>query len=366
MGRWTRLPRSRAVWALTGLILVLIAVRVALPHVVKRYVNRTLDQLDGYTGHVEDVDISLWRGAYQIEGVRIDKTGGGTRVPFFRAHTIDLSVAWDALLRGSIVAEIDLHSPEINFVVAPEPAQEQTEPASNWTETVKDLVPFQIDRFAVYDGEVHYRDFDGEPNVDIYLQSLRGSVRNMTNSEELGESLFARFDVRALAMGSGKLHIEGTVNPYAEQPTFALEAQLADLDITQLNDFLKSHANIDAEKGKFSVDTELAASSGEFRGYIKPFIRDLQVLDWSEEEEGFLTKVWEGAVEVAGEVLEDQPRDTIATRVPLQGEIEDPQPGIWSTIGGLLRNAFIESLRRGIEGSVGLKRGLENGEKRTN
>lgn len=330
-----------------------VAGRIALPHVVEAYVDRTLDQLEGYTGSVDDVDLALWRGAYRVEGLRIEKMDGEVPVPFFRAHTIDLSVAWDALLRGSIVAELALHSPELNFVVGPEPAQEQTEPASNWRETVEELVPFRIDRVTLQGGAVHYRDFHGDPEVDIYLQELEGAVTNITNSEELGGSRFARFDVRGTAMQSGDLRIEGSVNPYAEQPTFELRGELAQLDITQLNPFLKAYAAVDAERGAFSLDLELAAAGGEFRGYVKPFIRHLKVLDLGDDDQGFLTKVWEGVVEVTSEVLEDQPRDTIATRVPLRGDIEDPDADVWATIGGLLRNAFIESLRRGLEGDIG-------------
>jgi len=116
---------------------------------------------------------------------------------------------------------------------------------------------------------------------------------------------------------------------------------------------LKAYAAVDAERGAFSLDLELAAAGGEFRGYVKPFIRHLKVLDLGDDDQGFLTKVWEGVVEVTSEVLEDQPRDTIATRVPLRGDIEDPNADVWATIGGLLRNAFIESLRRGLEGDIG-------------
>lgn len=352
MGLWPRVRRSKLFWVLSSLLVVLVVARVALPHVVERYVNRTLAGLDGYTGRVEDVDISLWRGAYQIEGLRIDKTEGKTRVPYFRARQIDLSVAWDALLRGSIVAELALDAPELNFVTASKEATEQTEPASNWQETVQDLVPFRIERFSITDGEVHYRDFGSDPQVNIYLQHLDGVVRNLTNSEDLGGDLFARFDVRGEAMRSGRFRLEGSVDPYAEEPTFELKAQLQDLAVTELNDFLKAYGKFDAESGTFSLDAELSASKGAFRGYAKPFVRDLEVADFGDDDKNFFTKVWEGVVEVTSDVLEDRPRDTIATRVPLRGRLEEPTADVWATIGGLLRNAFIESLRRGLEGEL--------------
>ena len=89
---------------------MLVAARVALPYVVKRYVNKTLAELPGYSGSVADIDISLWRGAYQIQGLRVVKTGGKVPVPFVSSRLIDLSVEWKALLNGSIVAEIEVIS----------------------------------------------------------------------------------------------------------------------------------------------------------------------------------------------------------------------------------------------------------------
>ena len=350
-----RLVRSPWFWSLVGLAAVLVGLRAALPHIVLRYVNDALDELEGYSGHIEDVDINLYRGAYQIQGIRIVKSNGRVPVPFFTAEELDISVEWAALFDGDIVAEIDLHRPKLNFVKGPTPKTSQTEPADNWTETVKELAPFNINRFAIHGGSVHYRDFHSEPKVNIYVQRIHGVARNLTNAADLGGSLVATFDARALAMHSGRLKLKGSYNPYAKHPTFEVDATLDGLNIKQLNSFLKAYASVDAESGKLSVDTELAASKGRFRGYVKPFIDDLQVLDWEKESEGFLSRVWEGVVEVAAEVLENQGKDRIATRVPLSGSVEGPDADIWSTIGGLLKNAFLEALRRGVEGEINLK-----------
>jgi hypothetical protein len=347
--RW----RSRLLWIVGVIAVIAIALHAVLPSIVLRYVNKELDGLEGYSGHVEDIDISLLRGAYQIQGVRIVKTDGRVPVPFFRADEIDISVEWGALFDGDIVAEIDVHRPVLNFVKGPTEKTSQTEPGDNWTETVRDLAPFKINRFAIHNGSVHYRDFHSDPQVNIFAQDIRGVARNLTNAEDLSGSLVATFEAKALAMNSGAFELKGKYNPYAKHPTFEVDAALDHLNIKQLNSFLKAYANVDAERGKISIDTEVAASKGRFRGYVKPFIDDLQVLDWNKENEGLLTKLWEGVVEVVGEVLEDQDKDRIATRVPLRGSIDDPEADIWSTIGGVLKNAFLEALRRGIEHEIG-------------
>jgi uncharacterized protein involved in outer membrane biogenesis len=333
---------------------LLIAVRAALPALVKRYVNRELDALEGYSGRIGDIDLSLWRGAYVIEDLRIVKTGGKVPVPFLAARAIDISVEWKALLDGDIVAEIELHRPQLNFVNGPTKATSQTEPASNWQETVRDLAPFRINRFAIIDGEVHYRDFHARPRVDIYVQRIRGVARNLTNAADLSGSLVATFAGKAVAMSSGEISLAGKLNPYAKKPTFEVDAKLDHLNLQQFNDYLRSYANVDVGAGKLSIDAEFAASRGRFRGYVKPFIDDLDVLQWDRERDALPAKLWEGFVELAGEILEDQSKDRIATTVPFSGSIEEPDADVWSTLGGLLKNAFIESLRRGLEDKIGI------------
>jgi hypothetical protein len=366
MSRVRGLMGSRKFQVQLGVIVLLIAIRAVLPIAVEHYANKTLDELEGYSGQIEDVDLALIRGAYVIEGVRIVKTGGKVPVPFFSASEVDLSVQWQALLDGAIVSEIDVYRPKLNFVTAAKDAraektkretkQEQVEPASNWTDVVKDLVPFKINRFSINDGEVHYRDFSSEPKVDIFVRDIVAEARNLTNSEDKTGSMAATFNGRALAMQSGKVEFEGKVDPYAKAPTFDAAFRLNGLQLKQLNPYLRAFADIDVERGTFSVDSELAAKDGRFQGYVKPFIDDLDVLRWQKEKESFPNKVWQAVVEVAGEVLQDQERDRTAARIPFQGSFEDPKIGVWSALGSLLRNAFIEALRRGLEGSLDIQK----------
>src|SRR5690606_27902693 len=94
---------------LIALILLLVIVRLALPFVVKKYLNNMLEKIDGYTGHVEDVDLALYRGAYRIDSLAIYSTTqdlGGR--PFFATDAIDLSISWRDIFKGAIVGEVIL------------------------------------------------------------------------------------------------------------------------------------------------------------------------------------------------------------------------------------------------------------------
>jgi hypothetical protein len=66
-----------------------VAARLALPYALKSYVNRRLRELPDYTGSVRTINVHLWRGAYQILDITIEKKNGAKPpVPFFSSPGI--------------------------------------------------------------------------------------------------------------------------------------------------------------------------------------------------------------------------------------------------------------------------------------
>ncbi|GAK89077.1 hypothetical protein JCM19297_3601 [Nonlabens ulvanivorans] len=53
-----------------------------MPYYVRDELNKTLADIPGYYGHIDDVGISLYRGAYQLNGLYLDKVDSKTQTPF--------------------------------------------------------------------------------------------------------------------------------------------------------------------------------------------------------------------------------------------------------------------------------------------
>ena len=106
----------------SAVILLLLAVRVALPHLVEDYVNKTLDALPGYTGHVADIDLHLYRGAYTIDSLVLLEENGNPKHPFLQIPETDLSIEWKSLLKGEFVGEVVMERPHMNLVAATDTA----------------------------------------------------------------------------------------------------------------------------------------------------------------------------------------------------------------------------------------------------
>jgi hypothetical protein len=360
---WSRKKKIISI-TLGTLVVLLIVLRIALPYILLRYVNRQLTMIDGYNGHVDDIDVALYRGAYTIKSIKLDKTGGKIPVPFFKADVIDLSVEWSALFNGRIVAEIEVERPMLNFVKGPTAATSQTDIDKSWTTVVDKLIPFKLNRFVIHDGEVHFRDFHSSPKVDIKATKVQVVAQNLSNAKHAKDKLPSTATASA-AVYDGEARLDMKIDPLTEVPTFDLNARLTTLNITNLNDFLKAYGNFDAEKGTVSLYVEAAAKDKKVTGYVKPIIKDLKVVSWKEDKDNLPKLAWEAVVGAVAWILNNHKKDQIATKAEFTGSIDNPDVDVWVIIGQLLRNAFIQALYPSLENTVNLNAVEKKEEKQT-
>ena len=350
--RWQRLSRRVQIAVLT-LVVVVVAVRLALPYGVRYYVNRQLNKGPEYRGHVERVRMQLIRGAYQIKGLKMEKATGPVPVPFITIPVMDLSIQWRELFHGSVVGKITVDHPQVNFVNAPSDQESQTGANKDWKQTLESLFPFRINRFQVNNDDIRFRDFNRTPQVDIYITNLFATATNLTNSRDVKDALPAGLVARGETIGKGKLDIWLRMNPLADQPTFKLTAGITNMDLVALNNFMRAYGNFDVESGEFEVYTEIAAAKSRFEGYVKPFFKHLDIFDWQKErKKNILQKFWEAIVAGVAQVFKNQPHDQLATKIPISGTFDQKKVDLWATVGGILKNAFVRALLPEVDRSV--------------
>lgn len=352
---WSRQTKKRRtiLVILGSLIILLIAFRIALPYILLKYVNRQLTMIDGYRGHVDDIDVSLYRGAYTIKDIYLNKTSGSIPVPFFKADEIDLSVEWRALFNGAVVAEIVVARPVLNFVTGPSKATSQTEIDGDWTDVVDKLLPIKLNRFEINNGEVHYKDLHSDPKVDLVSKNIHVLAENLTNAKKHKELLPS-----TITASAGVYNSTATLNMKMDAlnkvPTFDFNAKLSSLNLVNLNNFLRAYGNFDVEKGSISLYTEAAAKNNAFKGYVKPIITDMDVVSWKNDKEKPLQFVWESVVGGVSWLLTNRKKDQLATKADFEGRFDNPNFDIFSIIGQILRNAFIQALYPSLENSINI------------
>jgi hypothetical protein len=361
--------KRRRKWIIIGsIVLLLVIARLVMPYFVLKYVNKVLAKSESYPGHVEDIDLALIRGAYVIKEIRINKrdtiTGKIDTIPFFTARALDLSVEWKAIFKGSIVGEIAVEEPRVNFVKGKHKDENVKKDTADFKDVIRDLMPLTINRFEVNNGNIHYVDPYSNPALDVSLKNLHVVALNLTNVNDSNSVLPASMKASAEAY-DGTMDLNVKFNALEKQPTFDLNARVTDVNMVKLNDFFKAYGNFDVNAGKFGLYTEFAAKEGKFNGYVKPLIRDLDVVQWNKEEGHLGQILWESVIGTVGELFENQPRDQLATKVPIQGKFENPDINMWNAISYVLRNAFVHALQPSVDQTIDLGKVEEVDTKKT-
>jgi len=206
----------------------------------------------------------------------------------------------------------------------------------------------------IHEGSVHFRAYHKSEPVDVYLSRVEGSVENLTNIYAETDPLIATVKATALAMDQAKLELEVKLDPFSYYPTFELALRLLGLDVTKTNSLARSYGAFDFEHGYFSLVVELKSDEGLLHGYIKPLFRQLKVLSLEKDirDKNVLELFWEALLEVTTEVFRNQPKDQLATLIPVGGELKSPETDLFQTLANLLRNAFVRAYLPRLEGTT--------------
>lgn len=327
---------------LLTIIIGLIGARIYAPIWVKDYVNRVLDDIPGYSGSVEDIDLALYRGAYVIHGLKVFKDGKDIPVAFIDFPRSDLSLQWGALFRGEVVGDVTLTSPKINFATGRSGQTTQTGVTTDWTKPIEELMPLDINWVEIEDGTITYQDFSEREKVDLSIYNLYARATNLRNVEDKNASLPSTLTARATSVGKGKMTLDGKMNILRPIPDFDMQGKIESINLPAINDYARSAAGIDFEKGTLNIYSDLTVKNGNVSGFVKPLATDISLIDL-EKDANPIGVIWESIVSVVLEIFENQPKDQFATQIPLEGHIQNPGTDFWATLGGIFHNAFVKA-----------------------
>jgi hypothetical protein len=345
-----------------AVVLLLVLIRLLLPQFILAYANKQFRAIPGYTGSIRDVDLHLLSGYYRIEGVgfKLTKGPGPHPVNVFSTTDIEFHLLWSELFKGHIVGSVMVNNPNASFferMLIPQ-VQKPKKPPKPVSSLFRNLLPIRINEFAIRNGEFHIKNYISSPEYDIYIKNVRLDIRNITNSAKVSETRYANAHLTGTVMKSGKLVVDAIVNPISKDPDFYVASQLIGLNVEDMNTFTREYAGFDFEKGTFSASTEISSYNNNLDGYVRPSFHDLQVFSWKKDVrkrgENISKAFWEAIVGTTGEVLENQKKGALATRIPIKGTIKNPQPDIAVTIANVLRDAFIKAYLPKIEHSIPL------------
>ena len=98
----------------------------------------------------------------------------------------------------------------------------------------------------------------------------------------------------------------------------------------------------------------MASKQAKFTGYVKPIIHDLDILGNEDRDDNVLRKLWESIAGGIGQVFKNQNKDQVATKIPFEGRLDNPQTDLWITVINILQNAFIQAIQPSIDNEINI------------
>ncbi|AZE65944.1 protein of unknown function [Pseudomonas synxantha] len=340
---------SWPLWTIAALLVLLVALDLALPYLVRNYLNDKLADMGDYRGQITDVDLALWRGAYKINGLQIVKVDGKVPVPFVKAPLIDLSVSWHSLWYDhAVVAEVEFLKPELNFVDGGANKQaSQTGKGTDWRAQLGKLLPITLNEVRIRDGKIAFHNFNSKPAVNLYATQVDASFFNLTNVVDVKGKRDATFEGKGMLLGQAPLEASATFDPLSNFEDFEFRFRAKEIQLKRLNDFAAAYGKFDFNAGSGAVVVEAQAEKGQLSGYIKPLLRDVEVFNWQQDVEnkdkGIFRSIWEAVVGTGETVLKNQNKNQFATRVELSGSVHQQDISAFSAFLQILRNGFVQA-----------------------
>lgn len=312
-----------------------------LPLIAKRVAARY-----GVAITLRRVSIGLFKPTIAIKDltVRYGNSLDESYMVFASVSSISLDYARSAFFRKQLQVEaIKIAKPELEVAMGKpkeKAEKEQTKPQSK--STAPSFLPIIVNRLSLEAGRVGYKNPETKPATQIDIEAIdifahakeEGFIENVDYAIELEGKLL-----------DGKVKAGVNLRAGFKKPTFDIKLELANLNLKMLNDFFMAYAGIDIHKGWLDVFSEASVVQNNINGHIKPLISDLEMLGPEDKNKDALSKIKEAAMGLVKESLENQTQEQVATDIPFNGKLDNPNIGIMRAIGAVAFNIFIKALR---------------------
>ncbi|MDF3982841.1 DUF748 domain-containing protein [Luteibacter sp. PPL201] len=343
----------RSLWILLAVAAILVVARIALPYVVLHQLNARLARMGSYAGHIDDIDIHLWRGAYSLDHLKIVKVDGKVPVPLFEGTRTDIALSWTALVKGRLRGKVDFYDPVVNFVDGKGEGDTQTGKGVDWREQLRAIVPTRIEELNVFNGTVTFQNFVSSPKVDLKMTDVNAQVSNLTNVQGEGGSRVAHLHATAKVLGDAPLQASAQFDPLERLGDFHYELTVRNIKLVKANDLARAYTGLDFAGGEGDFVMELQAKDRQLNGYAKPLFRGLKIFSWKQdveqEKKNPVKLAYEAVAEGVTKIFKNHSEDQFATRVPISGSIDDRNVSAVEAIVGVLRNAFVKAYKPNLE-----------------
>jgi len=203
----------------------------------------------------------------------------------------------------------------------------------------------QMDSLRLSHSQIGFVDQSAKPPYRVFMTDASLKLTNLSNQSHQGRS---EFHAQGSFMGSGRTALSGGFLATANPADIAVQLQLDDAKLTDLNPFLLSQTGVDVADGLFSVYTEITVKGGRIEGYLKPLVRNLKVSDRRKDQgKSFGKRVEMHVLQGLAGLFKNRSTKQVATVTRISGPTSDPRLSHWEAIRKLLSNGLFRAILPG-------------------
>ncbi len=206
---------------------------------------------------------------------------------------------------------------------------------------------YKIDELRIVQGTFGFVNKAVTPPYRVFLTDTELIVANLSNHKSHGPG---KAHLKGKFMGTGTAIADTTFRAEASGPAFDLSVRIDDVEMPSMNDLFRAYGKFDVAEGRFFFYSELSVHDGAIQGYVKPFFKDMVVYDpGQDKDKSFAKKMYERVVGGVSKILENRPREEVATKTDISGPLENPKVGTIQAIVKLIQNAFFKAILPGFD-----------------
>ncbi len=191
-------------------------------------------------------------------------------------------------------------------------------------------MPARIDLVRIVNGKVNFSDFTLEPNFQIAVEALAGSIKGLTSDPARRAHLELDGEVDRYAPA----HIEGELNILAARSYLDIGANFHNIELASFTPYSGKFAGYRIDKGKLTIETKYHVENRRLMANHKFTINQLQLGERVESPDAVSLPL-----KLAVALLKDR-NGVIDIDLPVEGSLDDPQfrlgPIIWKAALNLL------------------------------
>ncbi|HET8720802.1 MAG TPA: DUF748 domain-containing protein, partial [Nitrospira sp.] len=251
------------------------------------------------------------------------------------------------------VSDLLVKEAKVDYVHTGQTTRKEEQHAQKAAETAKDAhadptFVVKVARGKILRSDVGFMNKAASPDYRVFLSDLDLDVHNFSNRPEEG---MGTINLTGSFMGSGPTEVKGSFRPEKPTPDFHLQVRIVKTAVDRLNNVLQAHGQMHASQGTFAFFSDMTVKNNRIEGYVKPFLKDVEVYDPDQDKDEKTTKkLYEAMVNGVLDLFKNTPTDQVATKTDVSGPVQNPKTSTLQILEKLFENAFFKAILPGFEG----------------